>query len=169
MGNMPLIDVLQDLLRFRPGRPAAAAGTLFLAALALSLSMILLVGGRDVRRVFLFPSDSHKESTVHAEVRPVPQAHALEANVLRYVEEGLLGPSFQESVRLFPRDTRVETAILQGRSLYLNLSADVFSPREATMLPPQEAMDLLKEAITMNFPRIQEVFFFVNGQTPRFP
>jgi hypothetical protein len=62
----------------------------------------------------------------------------------------------------------VETAILQGRVLYLNLSAEVFSTREPTMLDSKGALDLMREAIRMNFPKIQAISVFVDSQSPRF-
>jgi len=169
MIDIPLLEDLRDLPRFRTAKPAAWAGVFFVGFLALSLSLTLLLGGWNARRVFLFPSDSHTDRRVHDEVRNVSDTSSLEGNVRRYVDECMLGPSHQESSRLFPRDTRVETSILQGRTLYLNLSTEVFAPRDATMLAPQEAMSLMKEAIRMNFPRIQEIVVFVDGQTPYFP
>jgi hypothetical protein len=161
-------DRLDFILRMRISRTPAIVGLVFLAALIISIMLFLFLGNKRDSQVLYFPSDSARHGLV-AERRFVPRYGSLEKDVAALAEEILLGPSHVHSLRLFPRGAQVLATMVNGRTLYLDLSADVLAADDDVPLKGQDALEALKKTIVFNFPRFRDVVFLIDGQHPRFP
>ena len=86
-----------------------------------------------------------------------------EADITRYVEEALLGPISQDSLPLFPGETRLKSLLYRNGVVYADFS-------EEAVLPPVEGgevltnMKILHAGITRNFPFVRDVRFFIAGK-----
>ncbi|MDR2759770.1 MAG: GerMN domain-containing protein [Spirochaetaceae bacterium] len=102
-----------------------------------------------------------KGNTV-VEERFFPRSGSREADIRRYVEDVLLGPAIPDAVPLFPRETRLDSLLYRGDTLYVGLS-------EAAALPPLEGgniftnLHVLYSEIRQNFRYIKDVKFFIKG------
>ncbi|MDR1108383.1 MAG: GerMN domain-containing protein [Spirochaetaceae bacterium] len=113
-----------------------------------------------VRRTLMFYTIS--EGTTVVEERFFPRSGSRETDIRRYVEDVLLGPATPDVGPLFPRETRLESLLYRGKTLYVGLS-------EAAALPPLEGGDVFinfhtfYSEIQRNFRYIKDVKFFIKG------
>ena len=70
---------------------------------------------------------------------------------------------------IFLRGASVLSSLVRGRTLYLDLSPRLLVEDPEVPLRGEDALAALSRSITFNFPRLREVVFFIDGQTPRFP
>ena len=155
------------ILRMRIGRKPAIIGIALLGTLLVSLFLFFLLGNGLVSRVLYFPSRSGRHGLL-AELRFLPRQRALEKDIAELAEGVLLGPTRYDALKLFPRGGAVLAAMVNGRTLYLDLSSSILLADPEVPLTGQDAFDALGRAVRFNFPRIHEVVFFVDGQQPRF-
>jgi hypothetical protein len=90
-----------------------------------------------------------------------------EVNIVRYVEEALLGPVSPNSLPLFPNETRLLSLMYRDGVVYTDLS-------ESAALPPIEGspqgggvltnFKTLHAGIRRNFPFVRDVRFFIAGK-----
>jgi hypothetical protein len=151
---------------FRVDRSASIVGIVFLGALAVSILLFLLVGNSRVKRVFFFPAST--DGRIAAESRLVPNHGDIELDIREFVEGEILGPVDYDFKLLMPREVTVRTLFVRSRVLYVDLSADFAVLGQGLPLGKAEMLDELKAAISFNFPRIREIVFLVDGQTPVF-
>jgi hypothetical protein len=163
---MALLDRIDFILRIRIRGKAAILGLSFLGVLVLSLLLFLLVGNGKATRVLFFPAQAGHR--VVAEERFLPRHRSLEQDAAELAEAVLLGPMRHDAQRFFPRDCSVLSSLIHGRTLYLDLSANLLFTDPDVPLGAQEALALLARSLRSNFPRIREVVFFIDGQLPRF-
>jgi hypothetical protein len=154
--------LLQTRLRGRP----AIIGMVFMGVLVLSLVLFLLFGNARCERLLFFPSQTGRRMV--AEERFLPRHRTQEGNVAELAEGVLLGPTRNDAFRIFPRGGSVLSALIHGRTLYLNLSPDLLEDDPEVPLKGEAAFDALGRSVRFNFPSIREIVFFVDGQLPRF-
>jgi hypothetical protein len=119
-----------------------------------------------VSRVLFFPPlAGHR---LVAEQRFLPRHRGLEREAAELVEGVLLGPTRHDAVRLFPRGGSVISVMASGRTLYVDLTPQVLVDDPEVPLKGQDALDALGRSLRVNFPRLKEVIFFIDGQQPRF-
>jgi hypothetical protein len=113
-----------------------------------------------VRKTLMFYAID--KGTKVVEERFFPRSGSPEVDIRRYVEDVLLGPAAPDVAPLFPRETRLESLLYRGKTLYIGLS-------EAAALPPSEGgnvftnLHTLHAEIRRNFRYIKDVKFFING------
>lgn len=162
-----MLDRFDFILRMRMRGKPAVLGAVFLGVLVVSLLLFLVVGNGKTRRVLFFPGVDGKRMV--AEERLVPRDRTLEENVVELAEGVLLGPSGENAVRLFPRGARVVSAMVSGRTLFLDLSPLILLDDPEVPLKGKAALDALARTLRFNFPHLREVDFYIDGQTPVFP
>ncbi|GHV89968.1 hypothetical protein AGMMS50268_04710 [Spirochaetia bacterium] len=85
-----------------------------------------------------------------------------ELDIVRYVEEVLLGPVSPDLAPQFPRETRLRSLLYRNGVVYADLS-------ESAALPPLEGGDVfrnfrtLNEGIRRNFSYVKDVRLFIAG------
>jgi spore germination protein GerM len=121
-----------------------------------------------VRRTFVFYSVA--DWSIIVEDRMLRRAESREDDMIRYVEEFLLGPVSPDLAPLFPRETRLESLLYRDGVAYVDLSESALFPT-----PEQSAggsgdsagvfgnFQTLYRGIRRNFPYVREVRLFVNG------
>jgi hypothetical protein len=161
-----VLDRFDFILRMRMRGKPAVLGAVFLGVLLLSLLLFLLAGNRNASRVLFFPDAGGKRLV--AEERLLPRHRSLEANVTELAEGVLLGPAREDAVRLFPRGARVLSAMVSGRTLFLDLSPQVLVNDPEVPLKGADALDALAHTLLFNFPHLRAVDFYIDGQKPAF-
>jgi hypothetical protein len=117
-----------------------------------------------VRRTFVFYSGIGGATAV--EDRMLKRAPARELDIIRYVEEALLGPVSPDSAPLFSPETRLRSLLYRDGVVYADFS-------EPAALPPPEGGDVFRNLHTLdtgirrNFSYIKEVKFFIAGHEVR--
>jgi hypothetical protein len=162
-----VLDRFDFILGMRLRGKAAILGLAFLGTLALSLLLFLFLGNARVSRILYFPTQGGRRLV--AEQRYVPRQRGMEKDVAELAEGVLLGPTRHDAVRLFPRGGRVVSAMVSGRTLYLDLSPQVLLEDPEVPLKGAEALNALTRSVRYNFPSLKDVVFFIDGQQPRFP
>jgi hypothetical protein len=154
---------------FSPIRDRGAPGILgavFIGILVVALALFLLFGNGTTSRILFFPHQTGRRLVT--EQRSLPRRGGFEKDVVELVEGVLLGPTRHDAQRLFPRGGRVIAAMMNGRTLYLDLSASILVTDPDVPLAGEDALDALAHSIRFNFPRVREVVFLLDGQSPRF-
>jgi hypothetical protein len=149
----------------------------FLGILILAALIEFLVLGL-ARKTFLFytidsGSPSVEERMLRVSSRNLkdfgesPVSSSRELDVIRYVEEALLGPVSPNSLPLFPRETRLVSLLYRNGVVYVDLSEDAaLPPPESAHLPDIEVftnLETLYSGIKRNFPFVRDVRFFIAG------
>jgi hypothetical protein len=114
-----------------------------------------------VRRTFVFYAI--KDGAPLVEDRMFPRAGSAELDLIRYVEELLLGPVSLEAAPLFSRETKLQALLYRDGVVYADFSVS------AAWAPPEGGdvfrnLAALREGIRRNFPSVQDVRLFVNGR-----
>ena len=112
------------------------------------------------RRCFIFPSADSGNYIV--EYRNLSK-NAIQGDIGYFIDELLLGSTVERTKFLFTPGTKILSCFQRGNTLYLNLSNDLLSIGEG-VIDIKEGMDLLKENVEKNFPKISNVEIFVNGK-----
>jgi len=122
------------------------------------LSEFLILGL--ARRTFVFYAISNGKMTV--EDRMLKRSRSKEQNIIRYVDEAVLGPVIPDLLPLFPKDTRVLSLLYRDNVVYINFSGEA-------ALPPEEGgevfknLNILYTGIKRNFSYVNDVCFFIEG------
>jgi hypothetical protein len=162
-----VFDRLDFLLRMRLRGAARGVGIAFGAVLAVSLLFFFLWGDGRVARILYFPASAGSGQV--AEMRFVTRHHTLEASVEETVNNVLLGPTNPAAERLFARGAVVTAVMVSGRTLYLDLSAQVLVDDPDIHRKGPDALDVLTRSLRRNFPRFSDVVYLIDGQVPHFP
>jgi len=113
------------------------------------------------RRTFVFYTISDGDIVV--EDRMIKKSPSREIDIVRYIEETLLGPVDQDLLPLFPRGTKLNSMMYRNGAVYADFSADA-------VLPPEEggrALDnfqTLYDGILRNFSFVRDIRFFIEGR-----
>ena len=147
--------------------PKKRLALFFLTALAITATAEFLVLGL-ARRTFVFYAIGNGIVTVEDRMLRVSGGNLLrpasrEIDITRYVEEALLGPVSQDSLPLFPRETRLRSLLYRNGLVYADFS------EEAAMPLPEggevlQSMKTLHAGIRRNFPFVRDVRFFIAGR-----
>ena len=149
---------------------AAGAGAAWVLVLGFSLLMLQPASTGSERRVLFFPEVPGIGSPglrLMGEVRYVPYRAAAGDDLRMLVEETILGPADHRAHRLLPRGARVISAHVEGATAYVNLSRHVLLAPTSVPSTGRERLQGLADTIRFNFPRLQEVRMFIEGQEPR--
>jgi hypothetical protein len=121
-----------------------------------------------VRRTFVFYSAA--DWSIIVEDRMLKRSGDRETDMIRYVEEFLLGPVSPDLVPLFPRETRLRALLYRDGVVYVDLSESAaFPPPEQKAqvsmdrAGPFENFRTLYRGIRRNFPYARDVRLFVDG------
>jgi hypothetical protein len=137
---------------------------LFLVLLGIAAFTEFLLSGL-VRRTFVFYSMSEGMMTV--EDRMLKRSSSQELDIVRYVEEVLLGPIAPDSAPLFPGETKLVSLLYRGGVVYADLS-------ETAALPPLEGGEVFRNFYTLNagirrnFAFVKDVRLFITGKAVYF-
>jgi hypothetical protein len=114
-----------------------------------------------VRRTLVFYTIAEDMPVVENHLLPKEQSHELDLK--RYVEEVLLGPARAGAAALFPQDTRLRMLLYRAGVVYVDLSQEAELPASGGV-DTRRAFETLNEGIRRNFPFIEAVLFFIEGQ-----
>lgn len=131
---------------------------IFVTALVISL-IFISARKADGRYVFLF--ESLDDADVHVEVRyinTVPDGDEITC----YLNDLLLGPSTNRYRPLFASGTTLRSCFLRNGTLFIDLSGEAMLQAGASS-ETERACSLLKENITSNFSRVDDIQIFILG------
>jgi hypothetical protein len=174
-----MIETLQKFplifSRFRLSKRKVLLG--FLGILAVAALIEFLVLGL-ARKTFLFYNVDNGVVSVEERMLRVssrdlknfgesPVSSSRELDLIRYVEEALLGSVSPNSLPLFPKGTRLVSLLYRNGVVYVDLSEDAsLPPLESASLPDLEVftnMETLYFGIKRNFPFVKDLRFFIAG------
>jgi len=132
---------------------------LFIAIIsAAALAEFLILGL--ARRTFVFYTIS--DGVIVVEDRMLKHSKSRESDIIRYMEEMLLGPVSPDLLPLFPREARLKSLLYRNGVVYADFTADA-------ALPPEEGgrtfdnFMTLYNGILRNFSYVKDVRFFIEG------
>jgi len=146
----PIAEFLESPVK----RCLLLAGILTLIALIEFFSMGL------ARRTFVFYTVS--SGTIAVEDRMLKHSKTREGDIIRYVEETLLGPVSPDLLPLVPRGTKLRSLLYRNGVVYADLTSDA-------ALPPieggktRENFRTFYDGILRNFSYVKDVHFFIEG------
>ena len=146
----PIAEFLESPVK----RCLLLVGILTLIALVEFLSLGL------ARRTFVFYTISN--GIVVVEDRMLKHSKTREGDIIRYVEETLLGPVSPDLLPLIPRGTKLKSLLYRNGVVYADLSSDA-------ALPPveggrtRENFRTFHDGILRNFSYVKDVLFFIEG------
>jgi hypothetical protein len=150
-------EIFLKILCFFREKPKRRLVYLFMLAL---FALVEFIQSGIARRTLMFYAIEKENAVV--EERFFPRSGSRELDIRQYIEDVLLGPGSPDVAPLFPRETRLESLLYRGDTLYLGLS-------EAAALPPLEGGNVFTNLhtfyseIQQNFRYIKEVKFFIKG------
>ena len=112
------------------------------------------------RRTFVFYTIS--DGTIVVEDRMLKYSKTREGDIIRYVEETLLGPVSPELLPLISRGAKLKSLLYRNGVVYADLSSEA-------ALPPieggktKENFHTLYNGILRNFSFVKDVRFFIDG------
>ncbi|MCK5672820.1 MAG: GerMN domain-containing protein [Spirochaetales bacterium] len=136
--------------------------SILLFLLLSSLLIFYIADNNLVRRVFFFPG----RDTYSGEIRRVPRQKSLEDDIELFVNELILGPYNIDHLRVIPEDTRLQNLLLRNRSLlFIDFSADLIVSENELSIIQSDMLEILRENLRYNFPKLEEITLSVDGQT----
>jgi hypothetical protein len=113
-----------------------------------------------VRRTFVFYAV--KDETPIVEDRMLVRGSSREVDIIRYVEELLLGPVSLNAAPLFPRETVLESLMYRDGVVYVDFS------RHAALPPPEggdvsRSLAVFDQGIRRNFSFVKDIRLFIDG------
>jgi hypothetical protein len=127
--------------------------------LILAFADFLLLGL--ARRTFVFYSIGNSHPVV--EDRMIAKTGSRENDIMRYVEEALLGPVALDSAPLFPRGTRLSSLLYRDGVVYVDLSESAALPVPAGP-GVFAALSVLRGGVKRNFSYVKDVRLFIAGR-----
>ncbi|MCL1959998.1 MAG: GerMN domain-containing protein [Spirochaetes bacterium] len=113
-----------------------------------------------MRRTFVFYTID--DGVVVVEDRMLKPSKSREGDIIRYMEEMLLGPVSPELLPLFPIETRLKSLLYRNGVVYADFSEDaVFPPAEGGSVINN--FRTLYTGILRNFSYVKDVRFFIEG------
>jgi hypothetical protein len=113
------------------------------------------------RRTFVFYTID--EGIITVENRMIKSSPSREENIVRYIEELLLGPISPDLLPTFPRETRLKSLLYRDEVVYADFSADAeLPPVEGGNVP--DNFQTLYAGILRNFSYVMDVRFFIEGK-----
>jgi len=128
----------------------------------LSVIVYIFTGAGQVNRVLFFPTEGTME--LSGELRRVPRRGSDEENIELLVEELILGPVELSLNPLIPKYTTVRTCMFRDRTVYLDLSPELIVGKGSVELSVDESLAGVDRTIRFNFPRVEDIVFFIDGE-----
>jgi hypothetical protein len=149
-----IISSTSNFLSSAVRRRLVLVGILGIVALSEFLSFGL------VRRTFVFYTID--DGILVVEDRMLKHSNSKEGDIIRYMEEMLLGSVSPELLPLFPIGTRLKSLLYRNGVVYADFSEDaVFPPIEGGSILSN--FKTLHTGILRNFSYIKDVRFFIEG------
>jgi spore germination protein GerM len=112
------------------------------------------------RRTFVFYTID--DGIIVVEDRMLKHSNSKEGDIIRYMEEMLLGPVSPELSPLFPVETRLKSLLYRNGVVYADFSEDaIFPPIEGGSILSN--FRTLHTGILRNFSYVKDVRFFIEG------
>ena len=137
----------------------------FLALLAYSLLFYLLRPFREDQRILFFPTETTNQLV--GEMRKIFHLKDVEESVRKLVQEMVLGPIELKLGRALPKTTKIRSILVRDKKLFLNFSDDIIFSESSLALSFQEMIQAVEKTVTFNFPWIEDIVVFVEGQQPK--
>jgi hypothetical protein len=103
------------------------------------------------------------EGIITVEDRMIKRSPSREVNIIRYVEELLLGPVSPDLLPVFPRETRLKSLLYRDEVVYADFTADAeLPPVEGGSVP--DNFHTLHTCILRNFSYVRDARFFIEGK-----
>ena len=83
------------------------------------------------------------------------------------MQEMILGPIELKLGRALPKTTKIRSILVRDKKLFLNFSDDIIFSESSLALSFQEMIQAVKKTVTFNFPWIEDIVVFVEGQQPK--
>ncbi len=138
-------------------------GAVLLLSFFISLTVYALAPPARVERVLLFPGSV--EPDLAGEIRMVPRRGDTEEAVAVFVAELIGGPGRIDRSRVVPRGTRVQSVMLRGSRVFIDLSPallDATGARIVLSLP--QMLETIRYNVLYNFRSIDEVTVTIGGE-----
>lgn len=139
-------------------------GVLFLAFMVATIVWVVVFPGKWNRRILIFPDTVGGEH--HVEYRLVPRRTTLEDKIDALVHELLLGPVDMGAVAFLPKTTSINSVVLHGTTVYIDLSEEVVFGPETGQMAFEETLDLVENNLFVNFPTLREIVVTIAGNLP---
>jgi hypothetical protein len=143
------------------------ATVLLSSSLIISILSLLLFPQPQSRRVLFFPDGVTGE--LGGEEHLLPRRNDREEAIELFLEEVILGPNTLGSVSLIPESTEIRLLILREKSLYIDFSPAILDAEEKTRTSFDDALDMTRYNLELNFPFLRSVTMTVAGQVPGEP
>lgn len=127
----------------------------------LTFFISFLVHSGQVRRVYYFPDA--QSGKPRAEARYLPRQRGVEASLVVYVRELILGPMNPNAHALFNRGTHLSSCFLRDGAVYADLSAEALFP-EKGVAEIREAVFFLKKNVCTNFRNVDKIYLYIDGE-----
>ena len=134
----------------------------FTAFLIMTLVFLRVDADRRIERVLFFPNEGGRE--LHGELRRLPVRDDLAGNLELFIDELVLGPDEIDLYRLFPKEVKLESLLLDGNVLYLGYSENLVTTAENVPLSLNGIIAAVADAVVFNFPEIKEVKTSIGGE-----
>jgi hypothetical protein len=120
------------------------------------------------RRVLFFPENF--TGKLIGEERYIAARATVDENIKSLVEEIAYGPMNKKSIDLFPAGTRLLSSWYKPEDnvLYLDFSSDILFLSPKFPLDFTSMFQTVVNTVKFNFPGVQTITFFINGEIPAF-
>ena len=142
-------------------------GILLLLAFVIALFFYLMYPPERVARTLFFPGAARTD--LSSERRLIPRVSSSERAVRLVVQEMLLGPTNIAHGRALPRETTINSIMLQDRVVYLDLSQEPILARSDVEGLVETGLEAIRRSILFNFRSIDEVVVTIDGNVPFVP
>ena len=115
-----------------------------------------------MRRVLFFPNET--TLSLRGEYRKIRLHEDGEEDVHQVLKELILGPMELRSGRVLPINAKIRSVILRDRMLYIDFAVDILFPKNRSELTIDDMVAAVKQTVFFNFPRIKEIFVFIDGR-----
>ncbi len=139
-------------------------GCTLVLVILISVFFFYLPKRRWVKRVLFFPELNSEN--LSGEERYLPPGKFLEDNVKLLLEEVILGPADPAHERILPRSVDIESIMVRNGTLYLDLSREIIFSASEVNYSLDKMIGAVGSAVLFNFPQIDKLFLFINGQIP---
>jgi hypothetical protein len=156
----PGVQIDESLRRHIPG-------ILLLAALLIALAIYLIWPPPRIARTLFFPGNTTSKLT--GEQRLVPRTRSRDRALELIVEEVILGPTMIAHGRAVPRETRIQSFVVAGDVVYVDLSPEILFDSDEVRVDTRDGIEAIVRSLRYNFRSIENVQVTINGQVPYEP
>lgn len=142
-------------------------GILIALCLAIAVLFYLVFPPERVARTLFFPGTT--EAALSGERRLVPRVDSNRRAMHLLTEEILLGPARIDHSRVLPRQSRVESFIVSGRTVFVDLSEETILPSAEVHIDVGTGIDAIRQTLLFNFRSLEDVIVTIDGNVPFAP